>query len=133
MNQRPNSVRDIRTLPYPGFPTDAQAPVMAMLSFAKGTSLIVENIFENRFKHVTELCRMGADIKIEGRVAIIDGREKLCGAKVRCTDLRGGGALVVAGLGAEGSTVISSLSHIDRGYEKIEEKLRILGADIFRL
>ena len=133
MNQRPHSVRDIRTLPYPGFPTDAQAPVMAMLSFAKGTSLIVENIFENRFKHVTELCRMGADIKIEGRVAIIDGREKLCGAKVRCTDLRGGGALVVAGLGAEGSTVISSLSHIDRGYEKIEEKLRILGADIFRL
>ncbi len=133
MNRRPSGVRDIRTLPYPGFPTDAQAPVMAMLSFAKGTSLIVENIFENRFKHVTELCRMGAQIKIEGRVAIIDGRERLYGAKVKCTDLRGGGALVVAGLGAKGTTVISSLSHIDRGYEKIEENFRNLGADIFRL
>ena len=133
MNHRPNSVRDIRTMPYPGFPTDAQAPIMAMLSFARGTSLIVENIFENRFKHVTELCRMGAEIKIEGRVAIIDGREKLSGAKVKCTDLRGGGALVVAGLGATGTTVISSLSHIDRGYEKIEENFRNLGADIFRL
>ena len=133
MNGRPKGVRDIRTLPYPGFPTDAQAPVMAMLSFAEGTSVMVENIFENRFKHVTELCRMGAEIKIEGRVAIIDGREKLYGAKVKCTDLRGGGALIVAGLGAKGTTVISSLSHIDRGYEKIEENLRSLGADIFRL
>ena len=133
MNGRPSGVRDIRTLPYPGFPTDAQAPVMAMLSFAEGTSLIVENIFENRFKHVTELCRMGAEIKIEGRVAIIDGRKELYGAKVKCTDLRGGAALVVAGLGAKGTTVISCLSHIDRGYEKIEENFRNLGADIFRL
>lgn len=133
MKTRPKGVRDIRTLPYPGFPTDAQAPVMAMLAVAKGTSVIVETIFENRFKHVGELARMGAKIKIEGRVAIIDGAERLYGARVNCTDLRGGGALVVAGLAARGTTVIDSVGHIDRGYEKIEEKFKLLGADISRI
>lgn len=132
MDRRPKGVRDIRTLPYPGFPTDAQAPVMAMLTLAEGTSVIVENIFENRFKHVSELSRMGAKIKIEGRVAIVDGTDKLYGTRVKSTDLRGGGALIVAGLAAKGTTEISSVCHIDRGYEKIEENFRKLGADIFR-
>lgn len=132
MDRRPKGVRDIRTLPYPGFPTDAQAPVMAMLTLAEGTSVIVENIFENRFKHVSELSRMGAKIKIEGRVAIVDGTEKLYGTRVKSTDLRGGGALIVAGLAAKGTTEISCVCHIDRGYEKIEENFRKLGADIFR-
>ena len=132
MKGRPKGIRNIRTMPYPGFPTDAQAPVMAMLCLAEDTSVIVENIFENRFKHVGELTRMGAEIKIEGRVAIVDGTENLYGAKVKCTDLRGGGALIVAGLAAKGTTVISAVEHIDRGYEKIEEKLRKTGADIIR-
>lgn len=125
-------VRDIRTMPYPGFPTDAQAPVMAMLSLAKGTSVIVENIFESRFKHVSELVRMGAKIKIEGRVAIIDETDCLHGAKVTATDLRGGAALIVAALGAKGETEITGLWHIDRGYEKAEECLKKIGADIER-
>lgn len=133
MNGKPKGVRNIRTLPYPGFPTDAQAPVMAMLAFSEDTSVIVENIFENRFKHVGELSRMGANIKIEGRVAIVDGAKSIYGSKVKCTDLRGGAALVVAGVGAKGTTVISSARHIDRGYEKIEDNLRLLGADIVRI
>lgn len=131
--KRLKAVRDIRTMPYPGFPTDAQAPMMAMLTVAKGTSVIVENIFESRFKHVSELVRMGAVIKIEGRVALIDGVKKLYGAKVYSPDLRGGAALVVAGLAAQGSTSIYTVSHIDRGYEKIEESLKALGADIKRV
>ena len=126
------AVRDIRTLPYPGFPTDAQAPIGAMLCTAEGTSVIVENIFENRFNHVGELVRMGARVKVEGRVAIIDGVESLHAANVRAVDLRGGGALVVAALSARGKTVISGLKHIDRGYEKIEECLQSLGAQIER-
>lgn len=130
MNSRPRSVKSIRTMPFPGFPTDAQAPVMAMLSVSDGTSVVVENIFENRFKHVGELSRMGAKIKIEGRVAVVEGVEKLYGAKVRCTDLRGGGALVVAGLSAKGTTVIGDVEHIERGYENISGNLRNLGADI---
>lgn len=126
------AVRDIRTLPYPGFPTDAQAPVSAMLCTAEGTSVIVENIFENRFNHVGELVRMGARIKVEGRVAIIDGVKALHGASVRAVDLRAGSALVVAALAARGKTVISDIRHIDRGYEKIEECLRSIGAQIER-
>ncbi len=126
------AVRDIRTLPYPGFPTDAQAPISAMLCTAEGTSVIVENIFESRFNHVGELVRMGARIKVEGRVAIIDGVKALHGAHVRAVDLRGGSALVVAALGARGKTVISGLKHIDRGYERIEECLQSLGAQIER-
>ncbi len=127
------AVRDIRTMPYPGFPTDAQAPVMAMLTVARGTSVIIENIFESRFKHVGDLVRMGAKIKIEGKVAIIDGVKELYGTAVTASDLRGGAALVVAGLFAKGSTLIGNVSHIDRGYEKIEESLNRLGADIKRL
>lgn len=127
------AVRDIRTMPYPGFPTDAQAPVMAMLTVARGTSIIIENIFESRFKHVAELVRMGAKIKIEGKIALIDGVKELYGMSVNASDLRGGAALVVAGLFAKGSTVIGNVSHIDRGYEKIEESFKKLGADIKRV
>ena len=133
MNKRPYAIRDIRTMPYPGFPTDAQAPVMACLCKADGTSVIVENIFESRFKHVPELVRMGAKIKIEGKVALIDASENLYGASVTAPDLRGGAALIVAGLGATGETVIDGLWHIDRGYENIESTFSALGADIRRI
>ena len=132
IKSRPKAVRDIRTMPYPGFPTDAQAPVMASLCKAEGTSVLVENIFESRFKHVPELMRMGAKIKIEGKVALIDGSENLYGASVTAPDLRGGAALVIAGLGANGETIIDGLRHIDRGYENIEKTFSALGADIKR-
>ncbi len=132
MNKRPSSVRDIRTMPYPGFPTDAQAPLMSVLAVASGTSVMVENIFESRFKHVSELARMGAKIKIEGKVALIDGVKSLYGTSVCCPDLRGGAALVIAGLCARNTTVIDRICHIDRGYEKIEDNLRSIGADIRR-
>lgn len=125
-------VRDIRTMPYPGFPTDAQAPVMAMLAAARGTSVIVESIFENRFKHVPELCKMGANIKIEGRVAIVEGVEMLHSAAVCATDLRGGGALIAAALAAQGQTEIFNVSHIDRGYEKITDVIKSIGGMIER-
>lgn len=132
INSRPKAIRDIRTMPYPGFPTDAQAPVMASLCKADGTSVIVENIFESRFKHVPELVRMGARIKIEGKVALIDSSENLYGTSVTAPDLRGGAALIVAGLGAMGETHLDGLWHIDRGYENIEKTLSALGADIKR-
>jgi len=122
---------DIKTMPYPGFPTDMQAQMMALLTTVSGTSVMVETIFENRFMHVQELRRMGADIKVEGRVAIIKGG-KIAGATVESTDLRAGAALILAGLRAEGETQIVRLEHIDRGYEKIHEKLQELGADIER-
>ena len=133
INSRPKAIRDIRTMPYPGFPTDAQAPVMACLCKADGTSVIVENIFESRYKHVPELVRMGAKIKIEGKVALIDPSENLYGASVTAPDLRGGAALIVAGLGAIGETAIDGLWHIDRGYENIVSNLSGLGADIKRI
>lgn len=123
---------DIKTLPYPGFPTDLQAPLLSLLTIAAGTSIITETIFENRFKHVNELIRMGAKIKVEGRTAIIRGMPKLTGAIVAATDLRAGGALVLAALAAEGTSEIENVYHIDRGYEKLEEKLQILGANISR-
>jgi UDP-N-acetylglucosamine 1-carboxyvinyltransferase len=123
----------IRTLPYPGFPTDMQAQIVAMLTVARGTSIMVETVFENRYKHVDELLRMGANIKLEGRLAVIKGVRKLIGANVCARDLRGGAALVLAGLVAEGETVISEIKHIDRGYENIEEKLSQVGARIQRL
>ncbi len=126
-------VRPIRTAPYPGFPTDAQAPLMAALAKSRGTTVFVETIFESRYRHVAELMRMGADIRVEGRVAVVCGVEKLRGAAVRATDLRGGAALVVAGLGAEGETRITGLEHIDRGYQNLEQTLRSLGADIKRI
>lgn len=132
MNSRPKAMRDIRTMPYPGFPTDAQAIMMAVATVARGTSVVVENIFEGRFKHVGELVRMGAKIKVEGKVAIVDGVDCLYGAKTRCPDLRGGAALVVAGLAAKGITEISNLCHIDRGYDKLEQCLENIGADIKR-
>jgi UDP-N-acetylglucosamine 1-carboxyvinyltransferase len=123
----------VRTLPYPGFPTDMQAQLVAMLTMARGTSIIVETVFENRYKHVDELLRMGANIKLEGRIAVIRGVKKLIGANVYARDLRGGAALVLAGLAAEGETVISDIKHIDRGYENIEDKLRQVGASIQRV
>ncbi len=130
--ERLNSVGMVRTMPYPGFPTDAQAVVMSMLCKAKGTSLIVETVFENRFKTAGELARMGACIKVEGRVAVVEGVDVLHGANVRSTDLRGGGALVAAALGAEGTTEIYDIHHIDRGYESLENNLSALGANIRR-
>lgn len=123
----------VRTLPYPGFPTDMQAQLVAMLTTARGTSIVVETVFENRYKHVDELLRMGANIKLEGRIAVIKGVKKLVGANVCARDLRGGAALVLAGLAAEGETIVSDIRHIDRGYERIEEKLRLIGAAIKRI
>lgn len=130
--KRLGNVKTIRTMPYPGFPTDAQAIIMACLCKAKGTSIVVENIFENRFKHASELSRMGATIKVEGHVAIVEGVDKLYGAQVSATDLRGGAALVIAGLAADGMTTISDIKHIDRGYEDIEKVLSAVNAKIVR-
>ena len=128
-----SAVSTIRTAPYPGFPTDAQAPVMAALTKSRGTTLFVENLFESRYRHVPELIRMGADIDVEGRVAVVRGVERLHGAKLEACDLRGGGALVAAALGAEGESTIYGLHHIDRGYQRLEEMLRRLGGTIARV
>ena len=125
-------VRPVRTAPYPGFPTDAQAPVMAALCTAEGTSVFVENIFESRYRHVDELCRMGADIRVEGRVAVVCGGKKLHGAAVKAADLRGAAALVVAALGARGRSTVTGLAHADRGYQDLAGDLRALGAEITR-
>lgn len=130
--ERPRRV-NIKTLPYPGFPTDLQQPMTVLLSTAEGTSIINEGVFESRFKHVEELLRMGANIKVENRVAIVEGVEKLTGAPVTASDLRAGAALVIAGLMAEGVTEIENIDYIDRGYESIEEKLLSLGAQIERI
>lgn len=124
---------DIKTMPFPGFPTDLQAQFMAMMSIAKGSSVITETIFENRFIHVSELKRMGADITINGNQAMVRGRKRLLSAPVMATDLRASASLVLAGLVAEdGLTEISRIYHLDRGYEKMEEKFRLLGANIWR-
>jgi UDP-N-acetylglucosamine 1-carboxyvinyltransferase len=122
-----------KTHPYPGFPTDMQALLMSALTVSKGTSIITENIFENRFKHVPELIRMGARIRTEGKIAVIQGVPRLKGAAVAAGDLRGGAALVMAGLNAEGETIIDNIRHIERGYDKLEECLRSIGADIEKL
>ncbi|MCX7715197.1 MAG: UDP-N-acetylglucosamine 1-carboxyvinyltransferase [Clostridia bacterium] len=124
---------DIKTLPFPGFPTDMQAPFTALMSVVEGTSVIVETVFENRFLHVAELSRMGAKIKIDGRTEVVEGGFPLTGAQVKATDLRGGAALVLAGLVAKGDTEIGDIEHIDRGYEDIVGKLQGLGADIQRI
>lgn len=124
---------DVKTLPYPGFPTDMQAQMMALLSTISGTSIIIETIFENRFKHVAELRRMGANIKIDGRVAVINGVDKLSGAAVEASDLRAGAALVLAGLCAQGETVVENGQYIQRGYDDIDKKLRKIGADITKI
>jgi UDP-N-acetylglucosamine 1-carboxyvinyltransferase len=130
---RPRAIDIIRTLPYPGFPTDMQAQMLTLLTISRGESMIVETVFENRYKHVEELIRMGANIKIEGRIAVIKGVKKLTGANVVSRDLRGGAALILAGLVAEGETQITGLKHIDRGYENIEQKLSGVGASIKRI
>lgn len=124
---------DIKTAPYPSFPTDLQQPMSLLLGLSEGRSVVCENIWENRFKHLNELQKMGIQFKVEGNVAIIDGVETLTGAEVKATDLRGGAAMVIAGLVAEGETTISEIIHIDRGYEYIEEKLTNLGATIRRV
>ncbi|MEA2087164.1 MAG: UDP-N-acetylglucosamine 1-carboxyvinyltransferase [Candidatus Caldatribacteriota bacterium] len=124
---------DIKTLPFPGFPTDMQPQFMALSCVAKGTSVITETVFEKRFVHIGDLIRMGADIKVEGHSAIIKGVKKLSAAPVMASDLRGGAALVLAGLVAEGTTELSRIYHLDRGYVKLEEKLNSLGADIKRV
>ena len=131
-DRRPRAV-DIKTLPYPGFPTDMQAQFMAMLTISEGTSVVTETVFENRFMHVDELRRMGAKIKIDGRTSIVEGQAKLTGCQVKATDLRAGAAMVLAGLVAEGETQISYIHHIDRGYDKLVEKLVSLGANICRV
>lgn len=124
---------DIKTHPYPGFPTDMQAQMTSLMTRAEGTSMVIETIFENRFMHLAELKRMGANVKIEGRSAIIEGKPRLTGAKVRATDLRAGAALILAGLTADGETEISDIEHIERGYVNIHEKLNSLGANITRV
>jgi len=131
MPGRPRAV-NVRTAPYPGFPTDMQAQFMVLDAVAEGTALVTETIFENRFMHVQELKRMGADIEVEGNTAVIRGRGKLDGARVMATDLRASASLVIAGLIAEGETVVDRIYHLDRGYEAIEEKLSRLGASIRR-
>ena len=127
------AIEPVQTAPYPGFPTDAQAVLMAALLRSRGATVFEENIFENRYRHVGELTRMGASIRVSGRVAVVTGVERLHGAPVRCTDLRGGAALCVAALAAEGETRVSQICHIDRGYEDIARDLRALGADAERL
>jgi UDP-N-acetylglucosamine 1-carboxyvinyltransferase len=124
---------DVKTLPYPGFPTDLQAQIMAMMALGNGLSVITETVFENRFMHVSEMMRMGADIVIQGKSAIVRGVAKLRGAPVMATDLRASASLILAGLAAEGTTTISRVYHIDRGYQQIEKKLSALGADIRRV
>ena len=129
---RLKSVHTVKTMPYPGFPTDIQSPFMSLAAIADGTSVFVENIFENRFQHVDELARMGADIKVEGRTAVVRGVKELTGANVVARELRGGAALVVAALAANGTTTVSGTEFIDRGYEGIENCLASCGAKIIR-
>lgn len=124
---------DIKTMPYPGFPTDMQAQFMAMMAISEGTGVVTETVFENRFMHVDELKRMGAHIKIDGRTSVVEGVESLMGCQVKATDLRAGAAMVLAGLVAEGETQVGYIHHIDRGYDNLVEKLKGLGADICRV
>jgi len=130
---RPLVSTGIKTLPYPGFPTDMQSPFMAFLTTVEGDSTVIETVFENRFMHVNELNRMGANIRTEGNRAYVQGGKKLEGAKVRATDLRAGAALVLAGLAAEGTTEVDEIYHIERGYEDFVKKFRDLGAIILRV
>jgi UDP-N-acetylglucosamine 1-carboxyvinyltransferase len=124
---------DVKTMEHPGFPTDMQAQLMALMCTARGTSVITENIFENRFMHVAELRRMGADVQAEGPTAVVRGQERLSGAPVMATDLRASASLVLAGLRAEGKTTVARVYHLDRGYERLEKKLRALGANVRRV
>ena len=131
MSDRPIAV-DFVTLPYPGFPTDLQPQMMALLATADGTSIATENVFEGRFMFVDELNRMGADIRTEGHHAVIRGVERLEAAPVRAMDIRAGAAIVIAALSADGTTEISDMHHVDRGYEDLEDRLAALGADLHR-
>jgi UDP-N-acetylglucosamine 1-carboxyvinyltransferase len=124
---------DVMTEPFPGFPTDLQAQMMAVMATAEGAAMITETIFENRFMHVPELCRMGANINVHGASAMVRGVPALTGAPVMATDLRASSSLVLAGLAAEGETIINRVYHLDRGYERLEEKLAACGAEIERL
>ena len=128
----PLSAVDVKTMPHPGFPTDLQAPLMAALVKAQGTSVITETVFENRYMHVAELRRMGADIKIDGRTALVTGTPRITGASLHASDLRAAAALVIAALSAEGTSELRDAYHLDRGYYRLEEKLGVLGADIER-
>lgn len=133
-NNRLKAIEAIKTLPYPGFATDMQPQMMAVATLAKGTSVFIETVFENRYRHAEELIKMGANIQLEGRTAIIRGVSKLTGAHVSARDLRAGAALVVAGLAAEGTTIVENIkTHVDRGYERLEVKLKKIGADIKRV
>ena len=123
---------DVRTLPFPGFPTDMQAQMVALMTLAEGTSVVTETVFESRFMHVEELRRMGADIRVEGNRLVVTGRQNLTGAPVMASDLRASAGLIVAGLAAEGVTEVQRVYHLDRGYEQIEGKLRALGAVVER-
>ncbi|RLD96981.1 MAG: UDP-N-acetylglucosamine 1-carboxyvinyltransferase, partial [Aquificota bacterium] len=130
--ERPRSV-DINTFPYPGFPTDVQAQFMALMTLSQGTSVITENIFENRFLHAAELKRMGADIKVDGNQAVVKGVESLKGAPLMATDLRASASLVLAALAAQGESKVSRIYHLDRGYERLDGKMKALGASIERI
>ena len=121
---------DVKTLPYPGFPTDMQPQISVTLALASGTSVVTESIFENRFKYVDELARMGSNIKVEGNVSVIDGVDHFTGASVNALDLRAGAAMVIAGLAADGITTVNEIGYIQRGYEHLEKKLQALGASI---
>ncbi|HYE10173.1 MAG TPA: UDP-N-acetylglucosamine 1-carboxyvinyltransferase [Patescibacteria group bacterium] len=133
-NKRLKAIEVIKTLPYPGFPTDMQAQMMAVTTLAKGTSVFIETVFESRYKQAEELIKMGANIRIDGRTAVVKGVKKLTGARVTARDLRGGAALVLAGLVAEGATIIDNVNtHIDRGYDRLEIKLKKIGVDIQRV
>ena len=129
----PLRATDLKTLPFPGFPTDMQAQFMALLTMSEGSSMVTETVFENRLRHVAELQRMGADIRVKGNIALVQGVPFLCGAPVMATDLRASAALVVAGLAAQGTTIVQGLHHLDRGYNDLEGKLRKLGANIRRV
>lgn len=131
--ERLKRVRSIKTMPFPGFPTDSQSPVLSCLTAARGTSVVKENIFENRFRFISELNRFGTDVEINNNIAVVNGVKSLTGADVYATDLRGGAALVIAGLKAEGESTVNNLCYIDRGYEKLETSLTLLGADIKRI
>lgn len=133
MNGRPKAVRRVETAPFPGFPTDMQAQMMALLALSRGTSVIAENVFENRMQHAAELMRMGADIQVSGRIAVVRGVERLSGARVMARDLRGGAALCIAALAAQGESVVENIALIDRGHDHLENMLNQLGAQIRRI
>lgn len=124
---------NVKTMPHPGFPTDMQPQMAVLLSVANGTSILSESVWDNRFQYVGQLLRMGADIQVDGKIAVIEGVKKLTGVKVKATDLRAGAAMIIAGLIAEGETIVEDIQYIDRGYENVVEKFASLGADIRRV